>query len=258
MSNFMYLLNEKPAGQAGSRYRKYLHIPRAAFLVLLHLCVLEPACVSAQSPSGSWIVLFDGKNTDHWRSVSGESFPKEGWQVEDDALAVLPGRKGGDLITREQFGDFELVLDFRLTDSANSGIKYFVTDIENKSTGNTAKNGIEYQIVDDTQHPEVKKDPHGTSSTAAIYLLYPPKHKTLRPLGEWNQVRIVARGKKIEHWLNGRKTASCVRGSKDFRNRVARSKFASYVDYGKASYGHILLQDHGRKVYFRNIRIRSL
>ncbi len=239
-------------------YRKNFLIPRPACLALLlfYLFVSCPGETSAQS--ASWTVLFDGKNTDRWRGVNSESFPEAGWQVEEGTLAVLAGRKGGDIITREAFGDFELVLDFMLTDSANSGIKYFVTDIENKSTGNVSKNGIEYQLIDDTQHPEIKNDPHGTSSTAAIYLLYPPENKTLRPVGEWNQARIVARGKKIEHWLNGRKVASCVRGSKDFRDRVARSKFASYVGYGEASYGHILLQDHGRKVYFRNIRIRVL
>lgn len=207
--------------------------------------------------SEGWEVLFDGKNTDKWRGVNRDDFPANGWAIEQGAL-VLSGKNGGDIITRETFSDFELVLDFKLTPSANSGIKYFVGKLENKKNGKTAINGPEYQIIDDDNYPELKNRQDEKSTTAALYLLYPPQNKKLLPAGQWNQAKIVAKGKQVEHWLNGIKVVSYERGSRDFRQRVAATKFQDYAGYGEASSGHILLTDHGDKVYFRNIKIRRL
>ena len=207
---------------------------------------------------GKWEALFDGSNLNKWRKASSDSVPSSGWVVEKGALSVLAGRKGGDIITRETYGDFELEWDFNLTQSANSGIKYQVNNMKNSQTGKTSPIGIEYQIIDDLNYPEVKTDPNGTSSTASAYLLYAPKGKKLLPPGQWNKARVISRGKHAEHWLNGVKVTSYERGTEDFKAKVADCKFKDYPGYGASDTGHIMLTDHGDQVYFRNIRIRRL
>src|SRR5690606_3671632 len=182
-----------------------------------------------------------------------ESFPSDAWVIEDGALVLE--KKGGNIITKEKYGDFELAWEFKLTPEANSGIKYFVDNIDN-NTGKTAFNGPEYQIIDDFNHTEIKKDPHGTSSTGAMYLLYAPENKALNPAGEWNKGKIVAKGNHVEHWLNGTKVVSYERGSKDYLERMAETKFKDYPDYGQVQEGHLMLTDHGDQVYFRDIRVR--
>jgi len=212
--------------------------------------------LSESERSEGWELLFDGKNLDKWRSEKGETFPSEAWVIKDGALVLE--QKGGNIITREKYGDFELVWEFNLTSEANSGIKYFVDTIDNNSTGKPAFNGPEYQIIDDFNHSQIKEDPHGLSSTGSVYLLYAPENKTLNPAGEWNEARIVAKGNHVEHWLNGKKLVTYERGGQDFLERMAETKFKDYPDYGQVREGHIMLTDHGDQVYFRNIRVRRL
>jgi hypothetical protein len=207
--------------------------------------------------AGGWEWLFDGKHTDKWTGVNSDKFPASGWTIEQGAL-VMATKGGGDIITREKYSNFELVFDFNLSSSANSGLKYFVGDLKNKQNGKITVNGPEYQIIDDYNHPEIKGHKHELGSTAAVYLLYAPQNKKLLPAGQWNQGRIIARGKHVSHWLNGTKVASYEKGSPDFRQRVATTKFKDYENYGEAASGHILLTDHGDKVYFRNIKIKRL
>lgn len=209
-----------------------------------------------EEKSEGWELLFDGENVDGWRSVKSDSFPSQGWVIEEGAL-VLNG-KGGDIITREKYRDFELVWDFNLTHAANSGIKYFVDSLTHLETGKAAFNGPEYQIIDDTNHDAIKDDPNGLSSTASLYLLYAPENKTLRPAGEWNEARIVAQNGQVEHWLNGTKVLSYQRGSEDYLRRMSETKFKDYPDYGQTDQGHILITDHQDRVFFRNMRIRRL
>lgn len=205
-----------------------------------------------------WELLFDGQDpTIRWRSVQGDRFPSTDWVVKDGVLMLLPGPTGGDIVTREQFSDFELVLDFKLADSANTGIKYFVAPLEN-AKGKVELNGPEYQLIDDFKHASVKNGKSPETSTASLYLLYRPKRKMLKQ-GEWNEARIVAKGMYVEHWLNGRKVLTYERGSPEFRKRVADTKFNGYrTPYGEADAGYILLQDHHDAAYFRNIKIRRL
>ncbi len=203
-----------------------------------------------------WELLFDGENLDRWRSVKSDSFPSHAWVIEDGAL-VLNGR-GGDIITREKYRDFELTWEFNLTEGANSGIKYFVDSISHGETGKTVLNGPEYQIIDDLNHEAIKDDPNGLSSTASFYLLYAPENKTLYPAGEWNEARIIAKGDQVEHWLNGTKVLDYQKGSKDFQEKLAETKFKDYPEYGLVPEGHILITDHKDRVFFRNIRIRRL
>lgn len=228
-------------------------IPSFLSLSILFIFLVMPMQLSAQE---DWEILFDGTNMDKWRGKTEPAFPSRAWEVADGVL-FLDG-KGGDIITKETYGDFELVFEFNLTEKANSGIKYFVGTIINKDTGNKMINGPEYQIIDDYNHPEIKTDPNGVSSTASAYLLYPPKNKKLNPHGQWNSGKIIAKGKKVEHWLNGVKVVSYTRGGKDFLKLKSKTKFKDDVSYGELESGHILLTDHGDKVYFRNIKIRRL
>ncbi len=206
-----------------------------------------------------WEVLFDGKNTDKWRSLTAESFPSEGWEIKDGALVVKNHAKGQDLITKDVYNDFELVFDFKLTVGANSGIKYLVEKIKNNDAGTMEWNGPEYQIIDDNNHPAVKDHVDEKASTASLYLVYAPENKQLHPAGEWNNGKIIVKGNRIEHWLNGVKVVSCERSSKDFRDRMANTKFRVFDKYGESPSGHIMLTNHdGDPCYFKNIRIRRL
>jgi hypothetical protein len=215
--------------------------------------------LTEKEKSEGWEYLFDGKSTAKWKGADTDHFPSEAWTIEQGAL-VLSGKARGNLITREVFGDFELVLEFKLTNSANSGIKYFVGNLNDKDkAGNKIFNGPEYQIIDDHNHPAITDDEKGRlASTGALYLLYPPENKILRPAGEWNTARIVAKGEKVEHWLNGVKLLSYERGSEEFRDKVMNTKFNNQENYGEIASGHIMLTDHHDKVYFRNIKVRRL
>ncbi|HTI90194.1 MAG TPA: DUF1080 domain-containing protein [Puia sp.] len=233
------------------------------YILLLVLWLLHgyPDIKAQPGPEkpGSWEVLFDGRNTDKWVGINGNRGPSGGWVVKDGTLCVKEHAKGQDIITKETYGNFELVFDFKLTYGANSGIKYLVDEIRNNSTGKKEWNGMEYQIIDDYNHPEVKDHKHEKGSTASLYLCYAPEHKQLHPAGEWNTGRIIVKGSHIEHWLNGVKVVSCERGTADFRQRMAATKFNVYDKYGELPQGHIMLTDHdGDACYFRSIKVRRL
>lgn len=212
-----------------------------------------------QSGKDGWEPLFNGADPNtRWRSLSGDRFPEQGWLVDGNELVLLPGREGKDVITREQFSDFELELEYKLTDSANTGIKYFVSELTD-GKGKTTLNGPEFQLIDDYKHESVKNGKSPETSTGSLYLLYAPKGKSLNKPGEWNRVKIISRGKTVEHWLNGKMILRYERGSDDFRKHVANTKFNEYKEpYGEAEAGHILLQDHHDGARFKNIRIRRL
>lgn len=218
---------------------------------------VEKKQILLKDQADNWEILFDGKSMEKWRGKSSADFPREGWKVQN-GLLFLEGN-GGDIITKEKYGDFELVFDFNLTENANSGVKYFVDTLVNRETGKIMVNGPEYQIIDDHNHPEIKKDPAGSSSTASAYLLYAPdNNKKLNPAGEWNTGKILAKDGKVEHWLNDKKVLTYQRGSRDFHARKAETKFKNDDQYGELESGHILLTDHHDRVYFRNIKIRKL
>ncbi|WP_083852744.1 sialate O-acetylesterase [Pedobacter arcticus] len=204
-------------------------------------------------------LLFDAHNPNkNWRSIKGNSFPTQGWKLEEEVLTLLPGGKGGDIITREKFSNFELALDYKLSDSANTGIKYFVSALED-SKGKWQLNGPEFQLIDDFKHESVKNNKSPETSTASLYLLYAPKGKKLSKPGEWNQIKIVAKGDKVEHWINGKRVLSYQRGSNEFRKLVSKTKFSDYqTPYGEAKEGYILIQDHKDQASFRNIRITRI
>jgi len=198
-----------------------------------------------------WILLFDGKTSQGWKSAHGANFPDSGWVIENGVLTVKKGRKGGDIVTIQQFSSFELRLEFRLTPGANSGIKYFV------QPGTSL--GLEYQLLDDQRHPDAKRGVRGNRTLASLYDLIPAEHKQVNPIGTWNQARILVRGNHVEHWLNGVKVVEYERGTQIFRALIAKSKYRDIENFGLHPRGHILLQDHGENdVSFRNIKIRIL
>jgi hypothetical protein len=211
-----------------------------------------------------WRLLFDGVSTEGWRGVNAASFPEVGWEVRDGALVANADGEpagAGDIVTREQFGEFELAWEWRLdTRGGNSGVKYFVREKE----GGTGTHGIglEYQLLDDANHEWMlsgRMAPGDYHTLGALYELYAPSpEKVSRPLGEWNASRIVSRRGAVQHWLNGALVLEYHRNSPDFLARVARSKFKDMEGFGQHQSGHILLQDHGGTVHFRNLKIRDL
>jgi hypothetical protein len=207
-----------------------------------------------------WELLFDGKSMEKWRGVHKETFPDEGWMVEDGVLALHAESGGesteaGDIVTREQFSDFELYLEFKLTPGANSGIKYFVTEKE-KTSGSAI--GLEYQLLDDARHRDAGAGRDGNRTVASLYDLIPAGDKRIREPGMWNMAKIISRDKKVEHYLNGSMQVAYVRGSAAYRELVANSKYRRWENFGEAEAGRILLQEHGNDVFFRNIKIRRL
>jgi len=209
-----------------------------------------------------WKLLFDGTSTDGWRGARLTGFPPTSWEIKDGMLSTLESggaesRQGGDIVTLEKFSQFDLRVDFRLTPGANSGIKYFVDTELNKGPGSAI--GLEYQILDDALHADAKKGRMpGIRTLASLYDLIRAENKQPRLIGEWNHARILVQGKKVEHWLNGEKVLEYERGSESFRKLVSESKYKIYPGFGELESGPILLQEHGNRVSFRNIRIRPL
>jgi hypothetical protein len=227
--------------------------------------------LSADETKAGWNLLWDGKTTAGWRSAKSENFPAHGWTIKDGVLTVHDNKGeesagGGDIITRQRYSDFELLADFKITPGANSGIKIFVqpniSPVDKKTGQKTAVGsaiGCEFQVLDDVLHPDAKLGRDGNRTIGSLYDLMPaPKDKKVLPVGEWNHARILSRGKHVEFWLNDQKTVEFERGSEEFRKVVAASKFKNIPDFGEWADGHILLQEHGNEVAFRNVKIREL
>lgn len=218
--------------------------------------------------AAGWRLLWDGATTEGWRSAKADTFPAGGWRIADGTLSVLSSggaeaRNGGDIITRERFSDFELTLDFKISSGANSGVKYFVQpglsaiSPDGKPVAVGSAIGLEYQILDDARHPDVKLGRDGNRTLGSLYdLLTASAAKRPLPVGEWNTARILSRGTKVEHWLNGDLILAYDRSTPEFRQSVAASKYKNIPGFGEWPEGHILLQDHGDAVSYRNIKIR--
>jgi hypothetical protein len=205
---------------------------------------------AADPAAGEWVVLFDGQDLSRWRGYQRADTPA-GWQVDDGTLAFVPGVDGGDLVTREQYGDFDLELEWKVSEGGNSGIMYRVSE-ELQYPWHT---GPEMQILDDERHRDGLIPSH---RAGALYDLIVPPSDIARPVGEWNEVRIVLRGNHLQQWLNGHSTADVEIGSEEWNRLVAASKFNDMPGFASMPSGHVVLQDHGDPVWFRNVRIRPL
>ena len=221
--------------------------------------LILPTTVVAQPPNqltpnekkDGWVLLFDGSSTTGWTTPGGKPVPA-GWVVDNGTLTARKEAKGGDIVSANQYSDFDLMLDYNLEPEGNSGVKYFYTKYD---TGGNL--GMEYQILDDKLAEDNKKANHLTGS---FYDVIPPNAPTkINEPGQWNSVRIRAKGKQVEHWLNGVKILEFTRGSQSFTEAVAGSKFNKAVPaFGTVAKGYILLQEHGHQVSFRNIKIKAL
>lgn len=211
--------------------------------ILLGTALLCLQCTNRQNQPDTeeaegqqWTKQFDISGTDNWRDTKSENFPEHGWVLDGDILTVLgekEGQPGGhDIITKKRYGNFELELEVRLTEGANSGIKYLVTDALNGRDGN--------------------------HKMASLYdMIAPPEDLNIQPPGKWNKVSIILDGNKVEHWLNDEKVLESDRRSEAFRELVSMSKYQDLERFGELDEGHLLLQGHGNDVSFRKIRIRT-
>jgi hypothetical protein len=227
-----------------------------------------PNTLTEEEKAAGWRLLWDGKTSDGWRGAKSETFPDKGWEIKDGVLTVhasggAESAAAGDIITRERFSNFELKLEFKLTPAANSGIKYFTQPNLNPITGTGAPAatgsaiGLEYQILDDERHPDAKKGRAGNRTIASLYdLMTASADKKPAPIGGWNQARILVKDDKIEHWLNGEKVLSYDRTAPETIEAIMSSKYRKIPGFGQWPDGHILLQDHGDRVSFRNIKLR--
>ena len=202
-----------------------------------------------QAADDGAVVLFDGTSLENFRGYHQEEIGA-GWSIEE-GLLKFDGSGGGDIITREQYDNFELTFEWMVTEGANSGVMYRV------STGDGAPyfSGAEYQILDDEKHRDGSNE---LTSAGSLYAMYAPQNKSLKPVGEWNEAGIVLNGSNVEHWLNGVMVVQADLGSEDWNTRLNESKFKDWEKFARNASGHIAFQDHGDTVYYRNIVIRPI
>ena len=245
-------------------------------------CKAAPNTLSAAEEAEGWQLLWDGKTLNGWVGVKNlvagrNEAPAHGWEIKDGILTVLPCKSitkeghwadlppelaklggAGDICTKKEYRDFEFKIDYRLTPAANRGIKYFYNPKKNKGTT------LEYQLLD-SGHPDWNRGKNGSRRVSALYDIFPASENAAKKVGEWNTAKIVSKGNRVEHWLNGVKVLEFKRKSGEFRRGVNASKYAKWGTEGEKKYwgeletGRILIQDHqDSRVSFRNIKIREL
>jgi hypothetical protein len=208
-----------------------------------------------------WQLLFDGKTTNGWRGYNLKAFPEKGWEVKDGMLQVIGSSKGeagggGDILYDKKFKNFELELEWKVSEGGNSGIFYLAQEIPGEPVWKSAP---EMQILDNERHPDAKLGVNGNRIAGALYDLIPGKPEAVKPAGEWNKVKIMVYKGTVVHWVNGQQVLEYHLWTEDWKKMVASSKFKDYKWFvDPAQEGYIVLQDHGDDVWFRNIKIKEL
>jgi hypothetical protein len=232
----------------------------AAFLLALPIIAAdkegkdrrEPNTLTAEEKAKGWKLLFDGKSTTGWRSFKKTTFPEnKGWVVEDGCFKHTTKGGGGDIISDATFENFDLRWEWKVAQGANSGLKYFISEERSSAIGH------EYQLIDDERHEDAQKA-EGKRVTASFYDVLKPSGNKPKPAGEWNSSRVLVDGRHVEHWLNGVKVLEYELGSEALLAAVAASKFNKNTGFGTRVQCHLLLQDHGDEISFRNLRILEL
>lgn len=217
--------------------------------------------LSPREEKAGWKLLWDGKTSNGWRGAKLDEFPKKGWTMADGVLKVEKGNggeasNGGDIVTTRTYKNFILKVDFKITEGANSGIKYFVKPDMNKGEGSAI--GCEFQVLDDLRHPDAKLGVKGNRKLGSLYDLIPAPENKPFDINAWNTAMVIVRGNHVEHWLNGQKLLEYERNTQEWDALVAYSKYRDWPNFGNHEEGNILLQDHGDEVYFKNIKILEL
>lgn len=226
---------------------------KAVTAILLAVAACAPVAPVASASANGWQSLFNGTDLTGWRGYKADAAPTR-WRVEGGAITFIPEKPGfADIVSTQEFGDFELELEWKISEGGNSGIFYFVQ--ETPKANSIVSTGAEMQVLDDARHPDGKLPSH---RAGALYDMIVPSEAAAKPVGEWNKVRIVVREGRIEHWLNGKRVVATAYGDDAWRAMVAGSKFKHLPEFAKVPRGRIALQDHGDRVWYRAIRIRSL
>lgn len=208
----------------------------------------SPAPLTAADQAAGWTLMFDGTSLAGWKGYQTATVPT-GWTVADGVLTR--SGPGGDLMTAEQYGDFEMRFEWKVPPNGNSGIIYRIAETEQYPW----QTGPEYQVLHNQGHADGKNP---ITSAGSNYAVNPPVKDVTKPVGEWNDGRLIVQGNHVEHWLNGVKVVEYEIGSADWEARVKASKFAKLANYGRMPRGHIALQDHGDVVSYRNLKIKRL
>ncbi len=252
-------------------HRPHFIFPRRAFLAAALLFAIveslaaEPNTLTPQEQAAGWRLLFDGRSTTGWHTYGKKSVTAGSWKIQDGCLVIpkgngRPNGTGGDLVTNVLFTNFEFQFEWRVGPGGNSGVEYLFTEGEQHTASFYAGDkgdspvGFEYQVLDDASQAKNAAD----RLAASIYSLVAAKGKMLRPVGEFNQGRIVVNGNHVEHWLNGTQVAECELGSAAFEHIIAGSKYTPYPSVGVKRPTSIALQDHGAEVAYRNLKLREL
>ncbi|MCB0556155.1 MAG: DUF1080 domain-containing protein [Phaeodactylibacter sp.] len=226
--------------------------------------IAAPNTLSAAEKEEGWTLLFDGQSTDQWRGYCKDGFPEKGWEVVDGTLHCISSGKGeagggGDIITRKKYKNFELALEWKISEGGNSGIFYLARERCGDNAQEIWKSAPEMQILDNEKHPDAKLGKDGNRQAGSLYDLIPAKPQNAKPPGEWNQVRILVYNGTVVHTLNGENVVEYHLWTSDWKSMVANSKFKDYADFiDVAQEGYIGLQDHGDDVWFRNIKVKEM